>query len=345
MIEIPEQLTGSKEPFLVCSKSVLKEQVKALEGMGLDVFYSVKTNPEPSILRELRELGIGFSAPSPKEFLSLVSMGVSPQRIYYYERALTKERAKWLVESGCKEFVVDSKRAFDNLIEEVGLGSTVLVRMKAPPAGNSYSGVYVPGFDTGEAKKLLEECRARGIKNGVLHHSSSQMDDPKIWRAKFEELSKIDADIIDIGGGIPIDYDGQGQSRVLEEIKNGVKRLKAKKIIAEPGRFIVGPACSLVARAELVDGHDVVVNCSVYDVHIDTIIAGLVLPCRNLGKSKWKRTYRILGSSLCNLDVFNQRAELPDVSEGDVIVFDKAGAYNFSSDFSAGGRIKTYVID
>jgi len=344
MIEIPKQLTGSKEPFLVCSKSVLKEQVETLGRMGLEVFYSVKTNPEPSILRELRELGIGFSAPSLKDFLSLVSMGVSPQKIYYYERALTKERAKWLVKSGCKNFVVEGRRAFDNLIGDIGLGSTVLVRMKAAPVGNEYSGGYAPGFEIGEVQKLLAECKARGIKSGVLHHSSSQVDDPKMWRAKFEELSKIDADIIDIGGGIPIDYNGQGYDKVLEEIKNGVKKLKAKRIITEPGRFIVGPACSLVTRAELVDGQDVVVNCSVYDVHIDTIIAGLVLPCRSLGKGK-KKTYRILGSSLCNLDVFNQGAELPDVSEGSTIIFDKAGAYNFSSDFSSGGQIKTYVVD
>ncbi len=351
MIEIPEYLLGSKEPFIICSRSVLQKQLGVLRDMGLEVFYSVKTNPEQVILHELRDFGTGFSTAGQEEFLLLMSMGIRPERIYHYERALTKERVKRLIGLGCKNFVVESRKAFDNIIEEIGRGFSLLLRIMAKPADNRYAGDYVPGFDIGEVNELVERCKARGIESGILHHSSSQMDDPMMWRSKFEELlaidAKIDVDTIDIGGGLPVDYTGHGCKKVIDEIKRGIKRFGKKRLIAEPGRFIVGPACSLVARVELVDGQDVVVNCSVYDVHIDTIIAGLILPCRVPGRSlgERKKIYRILGSSLCNLDVFNPSVKLPEVSEGDIIVFDKAGAYNISSNFSSGGKIKTYIVD
>ena len=152
-------------------------------------------------------------------------------------------------------------------------------------------------------------------------------------------------DIVNIGGGIPISYNGKDSDNILEEIRTGVKKINADKIIIEPGRFIVGPACSLVARVELADDRNAVLNCSVYNVHIDTIIADLILPCRALKGTEKRKSYRLLGSSLCNLDVFNECAKLPELKAGDAIVFDKAGAYNFSSDFGSGSGIKTYIVE
>lgn len=346
MIDIPNYLLDNKGPFLVCSRSVLREQVETLKGFGAEVFYSVKTNPEQKILNELHAMGLGFSVSNPDEFLSVVSMGVNPEKIIYYERGLTKERVKKLTQSGCRNFVVESEIAFKNLEPEIKKGFTVLARVKAEPASTKYAGTYSPGVGLEETRALMAKCKALGASTGVLHHSSSQVEDPAYWRRKFEFLSGIKgADIIDIGGGMPIDYNGESYENVLQEITVGIKRLGAKRIIAEPGRFIVGPACSLVTRVELVDGGNAVLNCSVYNVHIDTIVVGLVLPCRAMKGGKPDKTYRVLGSSLCNLDVFDPNAKLPELTEGEVVIFDKAGAYNFSSNFSSGSGVGTYIVD
>lgn len=341
MIEIPDRLLESPEPFCVCSRSVLGEQVRILKRLGVDVFFSVKTNPERAILKELCGLGVGFSVSSPGEFLSATSAGAD--RICYYERGLTKERAEWLVQSGCSSYAVDSRAAFENLKAAAREGLTILVRVKSDKADNRYPGDYAPGVEPAEAERMIEECRGLGAKVGILHHSASQIEDPAVWKRKFEELSRFNGvEIIDIGGGMPVSYSGGGQEEVMAEIEDGVKGLKAESVIAEPGRFIVGPACSLITKVALVDGNDAVLNCSVYDAHIDTILAGLVLPCRTL-KDGPLEEYRLLGSSLCSLDVFNERMELPRLSPGDVVVFDNAGAYNFSSDFSSGSG-KTHMV-
>jgi diaminopimelate decarboxylase len=342
-MEIPDYLLRSEEPFFVCSKSVLAQQVKRLSDLGLEVFYSVKTNPEKVILEELNTINTSFAVSDRDNFLSLISMSVPMERICYYERALTERKAEWLIQSGCRNFVVDTKTAFNNIIGKADDSFTILVRIKAE-ANNEYSGCFVPGIDWEDAKGLIDKCKNIGAKSGILHHSSSQLNDPKVWRDKFEFLSTLpELDIVDMGGGMPIDYNGEKYDKVLEEIAKGIKKIKAKRMIAEPGRFIVGPACSLITRVELIDKDKVVLNCSVYNVHIDTIIADLILPCRTLKEGK-KKTYKLLGSSLCNLDVFNKGISLPELKEGDTIIFDKAGAYNFSSEFGSGSVIITYVM-
>lgn len=346
MIDIPKYLLENKEPFFVCSRSMLRARMEMVKGLGVELFYSVKTNPERCILEELQRLGAGFSVSGQAEFLSVMSFGAKSEKVMYYERGLTKERAKKIIHAGCRNFVVESERALENLSGEVGKGFTVLVRIKADGSNGKYSGSYSPGVDLETAKGIISRCKGLGAACGFLHHGSSQMESSADWRKKFDYLAKLpEADIVDIGGGIPVSYSGEDDGRILDEIKAGIKRINAERIIAEPGRFIVGPACSLVARVELVDGGNAVLNCSVYNVHIDTIIANLVLPCRVLKSGKETENYKLLGSSLCNLDVFNGSVRLPKLAEGDTVVFDKAGAYNFSSDFCSGSGIKTYMVD
>ena len=314
--------------------------------LGVDVFYSVKTNPERVILSELHSLRTSFSVSDPEEFLLAIAVGAKPEDVLYYERGLTKERARWLSASGCRNFAVDSRAAFENLLTEAAKGSAILIRIKAEGGSGKYSGGFVPGVDLKGAEELFEQCKKAGFKAGFLHHSSSQMEDEKSWEEKFNLLSKLpEADIVDIGGGMPIAYGDEDYSGVLKTISKGIKKIKAKKVIIEPGRFIVGPACSLVAKVELIDRENAVLNCSVYNVHIDTIIADLILPCRALVSTGPIKAYRLLGSSLCNLDVFDHNAKLPAIGPGDFVVFDNAGAYNFSSDFGSGSGITTYIVD
>jgi len=348
MFEIPEYLLQGKGSFFVCSRSVLRAQVEALKGIGLEIFYSVKTNPEKCILEELNKLEVGFSVSNYSEFLSVISLGAKPEKIIYYERGLTAEKAKKVAEAGCRNFVIESEAAFKNLAPLLGKGFSVLLRIKANGEDKgAYAGKYKPGLEARDAIRLKKDCEGLGTVSGFMHHSSSQMERASDWQKKFEYLSTLsNTDIIDIGGGMPISYNGTEDNKVLGEIKKGIKKLKAKRIIAEPGRFIVGPACSLVAKVELADGESAVLDCSVYNVHIDTIIADLVLPCQVLrGGGGTMHKYRLLGSSLCNLDVFNPGVRLPELKAGDFMVFEKAGAYNFSSDFGSGSGIKTYIVD
>jgi diaminopimelate decarboxylase len=77
---------------------------------------------------------------------------------------------------------------------------------------------------------------------------------------------------------------------------------------------------------------------------VDSIIAKIQLPCRAI-KQGPEKSYTLLGSSLCNLDIFSNDSSLPTLEVGDYIVFDNAGAYNFFSEFTGSGNFETYNID
>lgn len=346
MIEIPKHLLANKRPFFVCSRRILKTQIESLKDLGLDIYYSTKTNPEKGILDALRGENVGFSVSSKQEYLRVLSAGAGPEDIIYYDRAPTKGKIAWLIDRGCVNFTVDSTAAFENLMPFVREGMCVFLRTRTCEAGNPYSG-FDAGMPFRELDKLFGAIKKSGAKTGILHHSSSQLENPADWMKKFEELQRApEVDIINIGGGIPIDYGGgKGSDRILEVISKGVSGLDGVRVIAEPGRYIVGPACSLVGRVELVSGYDAVLNCSVYDTHIDTIIANIILPARTIENKGKKHEYRLLGSSLCSLDVFNEHAKLEELREGDFVVLDNAGAYNFSSEFCTGSGIETHIID
>jgi|GEM_PF-2034679 len=354
MVEIPDELLGNKEPFFVCSRSVLRTQVDALRALGADVFYSVKTNPHKDILKHLVSFGVGLSLSDPAQVALLETM---PPDSTYYQRALTRERVRSMVAKGVKDFIVDSAAAFDNVLAEVSDIETasITVRLRQGAGfSNDYSGDYVPGLSREKALELVARCAQRGIKTGVLHHASSQVCDPDAWESKFKELhdfvSDSGVDIVNLGGGVPVDY--SGSDRHLEGIdgvlKSGISELKSAgcRVICEPGRFIAAPACSLVTRVELLDDEKAVLNASLYSTHIDSILAGIKLPFRRIGvaDNETIREYALLGSSLCNLDVFNHSASLPRLSAGDIIVFDNAGAYNASSEFSS-GDLELFMVD
>ncbi len=347
MIEIPPKLLDSKDPFFVCSKHILRTQVKDLQRIGADLFYSVKTNPDPPILRVLADLGLGFSVSNTQDFSHLLSLGVDVNRILYCERGLTEDKVSWLVERGCKNFVVDTQRAFENLYPSLDTKSLVLFRTGRSKATNRYQRGYIPHLAPSLISAMIKKCPGRV---GVLHHTFSQGEDPELWSGKFEDLKEWSVDVVDIGGGLPIDYSTSERDTLSEELlrilRGGISALRDSgvgRVFMEPGRFIVGPACSLVTRAVLVNGGDVILNASVYRTHIDTIIAGIELPARTL-KTGRKHSYRLLGSSLCSLDVFRRRALLPHIDEGDIIIFDKAGAYNSLSEFGSGCGVKSYLI-
>jgi len=349
----------TKTPYFLCSRKALDGQLKKLELPGMETFYSVKTNPERQILGHLASKDIGFSVSSIPDAEALKEMGVS--RMCYYERAMTREKAERASKLGIKSFTVDSKASLGNVLP---FADEVFIRVRLDNVKNAYSGKFTPGFSIEESRQLLKDLSSKGKEIGILHHSSSQLCSPEYWRKKFELISgfldSAPVGAVNLGGGLPVQYSGPKirEKEVLGEIKKGVKQLGVRTII-EPGRFIIGPACSLITRVEVLNDDEAVLDCSVYKAHMDAIIAGIILKSRvahgiSVGEIVLKsrteakgkpRKYKLLGNSLCSLDVFDPEASLTDLSEGDYVIFENAGAYNFSSDFVSGEKPRTHMSD
>ena len=347
-MNVPKELLNEPTPFLICSKELLRKAVSQLRELGAQINYSVKTNPSPELLGLLVSEDVGFSVSSTKDLEFILKFGADPQKIIYHERALSMGKIDETYKN-CSAFVADNAGSAMNALKALQSGDLIILRMKASCSQTAYSGDYQPGMDKDTLLEFAQKAKAKSIKVGILHHSSSQIDTTNAWSKKFKEIldicAEFDFDVVDMGGGFPVAYANQDYSQLFKTISVGIDQIKNKcsQVIIEPGRAIAATPCMLITRVALLDGNDVILDASLYNTHIDTIIAGINLPCRSL-KSGNAQIYRLLGSSLCNLDVFAKKVRLPELDKGDIVIFDNAGAYNFSSDFTPGTGIKIFVV-
>ncbi|MGC8805490.1 MAG: type III PLP-dependent enzyme, partial [Candidatus Ratteibacteria bacterium] len=137
-------------------------------------------------------------------------------------------------------------------------------------------------------------------------------------------LKKIPLEILDIGGGFPIvhsDSEPDIFPQMAGRISTEIDRLFDKniKIIAEPGRFLVGPACILVTR---VIGKSIRNNKHWYylDDGVYGCLSGIVYDhCKYQYKVFKKGPTQIstlAGPTCDSFDVISISEELPDLSSG-----------------------------
>ncbi len=187
---------------------------------------------------------------------------------------------------------------------------------------------------------------------GIHHHYLTQNTNLERWEKDMKKLAElikkleenqIKIKLLDIGGGIPINYADNNvpkPEQIIQIIKKclNLKCLSNLKIdlIIEPGRFIVAPAgillTSVLYTKKINKNNVAIVDSSVYNSSMDSIIVNLNLPCvTDSNEKKEKQTIR--GRTPFSLDIFRKNILMPKLKQGNLVVFLNAGAYIFTSDF------------
>ncbi len=133
----------------------------------------------------------------------------------------------------------------------------------------------------------------------------------------------------------------------MKELKEFLNQRNIR-LIAEPGRFIAGPAARLEATILSIYGNSIIINCSVYNSAMDTFVASTKLEVEGELEGDDERlgtAYTIKGCTPDSMDIFRYKVYLTEPKVGGKIVFLNAGAYNFSTDFCSLKRLKTEIVD
>jgi ornithine decarboxylase len=163
----------------------------------------------------------------------------------------------------------------------------------------------------------------------------------------------ITLDIIDIGGGFPINYLNPvlPVQRFCQPINEYLERYFSKyRIIAEPGRVLSGPCMVLAAK---VMGKSL--RSGVWWYYLDEGVYGsfsgkiydhaeypLLVP-----RSGETFTSVLAGPTCDSIDVLYENIALPRLEIGDVLLFDSMGAYTTASasNFNGFPKAKIVLID
>lgn len=321
----------------------------------IDIFYAVKANPHPDVLSLLVAEGAYFDCASFHEITLVLAAGSHPSNIFFGSTIKKATDIADAYEVGIRNFTFDAKEELQKIADHAP-ESNVCCRILT---NNFGTGAQWPlsrkfGCDENMAVDLMSKAGELGlIPSGISFHVGSQQTEPNAWKAPIAQLSKIFRkladlgivlDTINIGGGFPTTF---GDNAVPDiSIYAGVIKTalnvhfgdKKPRVIAEPGRALVGDAGIIVSEVVLVSQKssndtqrwvylDVGRFHGLAETEGEAIRYRLTVPERQNSTS----TPAIIAGPTCDaVDTMYERnpVEMPvDLKAGDIVLVHDTGAY------------------
>jgi len=323
---------------------------------SVKLWFACKANPLSSILKLIRNLGLGVDVASLGELDQVVSAGVKSEDIISTGPSKSRKYIRSLLKNEINSVVLESLYQLEWLEEqarEEGVKAKALLRVQLPwDEGKSVLGgneITAFGMDkeAWEKVNLKHYPSVEVIGFHVFQWGNilevSQLE--KIWDKTCVEIkdlaSKMDAslEVIDLGGGLGIPYQDETKTIDFKDINEILVKLKQKhglnKIWMELGRYAVGECgyyLSQVIDRKTVRGREILVLDGGTNHIARPALTGQAFPCHVIkdNPSTETKEFHVHGplcTAIDKLGVF----ELPDnVDYGDWLVFSQAGAYGFT---------------
>ena len=338
-------------PFMLIRRSVLERQYRRFRKCLPEVlpYYAIKANPHPGVIKTFIELGSSFDVASAAEMKHVLRLGASPGKVIFANTIKSEEDIASARRRRVRLMTFDNEPELYKLAKNYPRAH-VLVRIKVANEGSVVELSLKFGADPEQAFFLLRKARALGlVPMGVSFHVGSQSTNVEnylqaleISAGIFKEAKKkgLPLKIMDIGGGFPIqhfdDEIGINFERMALQIKRERRRLFDKNVrfIAEPGRFLVGPAGILVTQ---VIGRTFRNNKNYYYINdgIYADFSGMVFDhCRYEFKTlrRGQKFLSTLAGPTCDsFDTLSLNEEIPELYVGDVVYVKNIGAYSCAS--------------
>ncbi|XP_053659514.1 ornithine decarboxylase 1-like [Anopheles marshallii] len=317
-------------------------------------FYAVKCNDDPRILQTLMTLGTGFDCASKGEMERMIGYGVKPENIIFAQPA--KSIASLLYARSKQVSVMTFDGAVElEKIHQYYPEARLVLRMRHDSQKVRCSLGKKFGCDpVAEAPELLRyAARLRMNVIGISFHVGSDCDEHQVYydavkiaKDLFDYAKTLgyEFSLLDIGGGFPGD-NNKPIDRYAKAVNVAIDHYFPAesniRIIAEPGRYYVASAVTLVSfvdskrvmKEKQQDGTEKTrmyyyLNDGVFGTFYCTALEGQkVVPLVVEVKLNVQMYESILWGPTCH--VLDQIAQdkLPELDVGDSVVFENVGAY------------------
>ncbi|MEO1201570.1 MAG: type III PLP-dependent enzyme [Pseudomonadota bacterium] len=357
-------------PSFVYARPLLDAQYNGLRRAlpeRVDIYYSIKANPNPAVVKRFASLAAGLEIASAAEYEIARGAGVPAERILFAGPGKTPEEVEHVVSRGIGDLHIETLEELEQLI---ALGKPTTVSVRFNPAAEASGGAMRMGgkatqfgFDEEDLLGIVDRVRAAPnlAFHGLHMFAGTQLLDADVllaqWAHAIEVTRRVASHVsapvasVDFGGGLGIPYFPGETPLDLNLLKTGAERLfgdlagdpllDGTRFILEPGRFLAGPAGAYIARVVSVK-----MSRGTRFVVLDGGMNHHLAASGNLGQVI-KKDYPILNVSkspelslepavvvgpLCTpLDTLGRRAQLPETEVGDLIAVLQSGAYGLSA--------------
>lgn len=209
------------------------------------LYYSLKANPHPAIVKQLLDLGCRAEVSSLGELNSVLEAGGLPRDVLYTGPGKSESELKVAVAQGVQWFSVESMKELEKLRSVVSSGTPpiqVIMRIN-PDQGLADAGLAMTGtpsqFGTDEQKLLrelkeMQECdeiRIAGfhIFNGTNTANAERLAESFLSSiqviARISKETGIPLQFVDLGGGFGHPYAVSGPLRILVKSRSNWRLL------------------------------------------------------------------------------------------------------------------------
>jgi len=331
------------------------------------VFYAIKANSNPEVLKIVHEAGLNFEVVSPGEIRRVLELfpDIDRQRILFTPNFAPRADYEFGLEQGVRV-------TLDNLHPlrhwgDIFAGKDVILRLD-PGQGRGHhehvrtAGVHskfgIPMFELEEARDLIA---AAGATVAGLHaHTGSGILQSDNWHYVANQLLEAlevfpDVKFLDLGGGLGIPekpgqvaLDMDGVSASLDAVKAEFPDLE---LWMEPGRYVVANSGVLLTTVTQTKGKG-----EIRYVGVSTGMNSLIRPSlygayheiANLSKADEaaSEVVSVVGPICETGDRLGVDRLLPPTGEGDVLCIANAGAYGYvmGSNYNLRGIAPEFVI-
>jgi ornithine decarboxylase len=255
-------------PFLAVDLDVIAANYKSLRTNlpKAEVFYAVKANPEPEVVRLLVGLGSSFDVASRAEIEGALEAGAQPRQISFGNTIKKERDIAFAYERGVRLFAFDSEEELQKIARSAP-GAKVFCRILTSNEGAEWPLSRKFGCEINMAHDLLVKAQELGLEpHGVSFHVGSQQTRLDQWDMPLQEASELFASLkeagvtlsmVNIGGGLPAHY--QNDIEPVEAYAVAIENAMTKsfgdaqpQMIIEPGRSLVGDSGTIETEVVLI---------------------------------------------------------------------------------------------
>lgn len=354
-------------PVYVYHTEKIKDQyqrlLNAFNGANAKFFYAAKALTNINILKYIKSTGCNVDCSSINEVKLAIRASFIPQNILYTSNNIAFDEIEEAKNLGV-HINIDSVSNLQKFGEKFGHTYPVGIRLRPNimaggnlkiSTGHAASKFGVPLENIEEVLKVMKETK---LYIRTLHiHTGSEVKDVEVFAKGIEVLFEVvkhfpELEVIDLGGGFKVPYmpgeEGTDIELLGKKVKEEFDSLKEKsgkelQVWFEPGKFLVSECGYFITKVNVVKPAGEILFAGVdsgLNHFIRPMFYGAYHEIENISNPGGeKKNYNVVGN-ICETDTFAENRLLPEIREGDFLVFRNAGAYGFEMSSHYNSRFK-----
>lgn len=356
-------------PVIIYRESEVYNRILSLQNClppPSQLVFSVKANPNPTILNIFLKSGLLFEVASAGELSHILRVGIPADKILFGGPIKQNDGILIALKAGILAFNVESLTdllRIQNLAKKLNQPAKVMLRVNPSNLTNmavlrmgGNSSQF--GIDEEQLMEIVQKCTGLVNFTGLFMYAGSQYFDAQQIVANTQYLCRmakklrIDGappiQMIDFGGGFGVPETENQKPINLDLLYNGLKKIfdeelpelvrdGLEQIFFESGRFLTATSAIFVTRVMDVKWSQgqkyVIVDGGINNLGIKQFLYRTYEPQISiLGKpcSGDCEIAIVVGPTCTPIDIVHRDASLSDVKVGDLLCIENCGAYQLS---------------